>query len=535
MNILLVVPRYNLDSKPNYDYVLPIGMAYIYSALVNEGHSVDCLNLNHTYGSVQMNINKKLDSKKFDLVGTGNNALGYAVTEEIIRVAKLHHSKPKTILGGPIITSEPDLIFDSLSPTFAVLGEGEETVVKLLRALEKKENLKKINGLMYHDSNGKIVRTSPSEPIRDLDSIAFPNYDAFGISEQLNNISTNFIFYTNLFDNTRMYPLLASRSCPFQCTFCYHDSRYRKRSMDNIMEELSYAIKKYRINLIAIHDECFSIDKARLKEFCQRLNILRKEIGWDLKWTCQLRVETLDKETLEMMKEAGCAVIGYGLESYSKKVLESMGKHITPEQIFKAVNMAFEVKMALQSFFIFGDPAETKETAKETLDYWKKYCRGQVGLGFIEPYPGSVIYNYSVEKGLIKNKLEYIKNEMGPHNAINMTRDMSTSDFQKLREEILDLFGKYTKFTKPLKVKKMDNGKYAFTVKCPFCKEVMTYKNCKIGNRFTYGFNLICRKCLLRFFVVSEIQRIGYAYYSKVRVLRDFQKKITRAIKRKNL
>ena len=534
MKILLIAPRYSFETKKTYDYILPIGLGYIYSALTKAGFDVDCLNLNHYDGHTEDIINDKLNSQKYDIVGTGNNALGYAITEIILNTVNNHPSKPKTILGGPIITSEPELILDALKPSFGVLGEGEETIAELAKALEVGREPKQVRGIIYKDLEGKTIKTLTRLPIHDLDSIAFPDYDKFGVQEQMGKMSTNFMFFANLFDETRMYPILASRSCPYQCTFCYHDSGYRKRSMDNVMDEITHVVKKYKINLLAIHDECFAIDEPRLREFCKRINVLRKEIDWDLKWSCQLRVETSDKALLQEMKDAGCAMIGYGLESYSPTVLKSMKKFIKPEQIDKAMQSLFDAEIALQGFFIFGDTAETKETAKETLDYWKNHCKGQIGLGFIQPYPGSEIYKRCLEKGIIKDRLSFIKG-LVVNDIFNMTDTMSDQELHDLNKEILAATGKYTKFVKPLKVKKQPNKKYEVLVKCPFCNEKTNYKNCKINNRLSYGFNLICRKCYLRFFTVNALQKFAYAHYDKVRALRDLQLKIIRAVKKKRL
>jgi radical SAM superfamily enzyme YgiQ (UPF0313 family) len=514
--------------------VLPIGLGYIYSTMVGAGYKVECLNLNHHYGTAEEIINKKLNSKKFDFVCTGNNALGYAITERILTAAKNHPSKPRTILGGPIITSEPELIFGALKPSFGVLGEGEETITDLLKTIESKKDLKKVRGIIFRESDGKVIKTPPRLPPKDLNSIPFPNYDAFGIEEQLNHITTNYAYYANLSDNTRAYPILGSRSCPFQCTFCYHDSRYRKRSLDNVMKEINLAVKKYRINMLTIHDECFATDNERLKEFCKRMIKLKKEISWDLRWFCQLRVEAADESVLKMMKKAGCVIIGYGLESYSLPVLKSMKKYTTPEQIDAAIKKTFSAKIALQSFFIFGDTAETKETARETLEYWKNHCKGQVGLGFIQPYPGSEIYKRCVERRIIKDKLSFLKN-LTIWNWFNMTDKMTDREVRDLKRKLLYMVGKYTKFQRPIRLKKMRDGNYEVIVKCPFCKETLCYKNCQIENRLSYGFSLICRKCFLRFFVVSPFQKFAYANYSWIRPIRDIQLKISGFLEKKRL
>ena len=116
--------------------------------------------------------------------------------------------------------------------------------------------------------------------------------------------------------------------------------------------------------------------KKRLLEFCDGIKKLKSEISWDLKWSPQLTVHSVDGDLLKIMKEAGCELISYGFESFSPIVLKSMGKPITPQQIDNAIKETLKAKIAIQANFIFGDIAETKETAEETLNYWKNHCKG---------------------------------------------------------------------------------------------------------------------------------------------------------------
>ena len=353
--------------------------------------------------------------------------------------------------------------------------------------------------------------------------------------KQLGKSHCNDNFFSNIFDYPSTYTILASRSCPFHCTFCYHDSNYRQRSIDNLMKELEEAIKKYKINLILMYDECFSVNKPRLIEFCKRIQKLRKEISWDLKIAAQLTVHNMDREILTLMKDTGIDTISYGFESFSPEVLKSMRKPITPELIDKTFHETLKAKIGIQANFIFGDIAETKETAKKTLDWWKKKCKGQVGLGFIQPYPGSKIYEHCIKRGIIKDKLEFIKNQISADHWFNMTDNMTDKEIQELRREILDSTSKYSKFVNPLSMKKMKKNIYQFIVKCPYCGQITIYKNCFVKNRFTYGFNLICRGCHMRFFVVSTIQKLAYQHYPKVRALRDYEKRIIKYFSKKKL
>ena len=206
-----------------------------------------------------------------------------------------------------------------------------------------------------------------------------------------------------------------------------------------------------------------------------------------------------------------------------------------PTNKSKAVKLAFDNKLSLQSFFIFGDSAETAQTAQETLDYWKEYCKnGQVGLLFIQPYPGSEIYKRAIKKGIIKDRMHFIKG-LTIWNWFNLTNTMTNQEVSELKTKVLDMVSKYTKFIRPRRLKKMKNGNYEVEIKCPFCKEIINYKNCQIQNRFSYGFSLICRKCSLRSFIVSPLQKFAYANYSWVRTFRDLELKILGFLKKKRL
>jgi radical SAM superfamily enzyme YgiQ (UPF0313 family) len=209
---------------------------------------------------------------------------------------------------------------------------------------------------------------------------------------------------------------------------------------------------------------------------------------------------------LELMKEAGCEAISYGFESFSATVLKSMRKPITPEQIDFALKATMAAKIGIQANFIFGDPAETVETARETLEYWKRECKAQVNLLFIQPYPGSVIYERCITKGIIKDKIDYIKNKMTRDIIVNMTDTMSDEELATLANEINFLRQKFGKFVVPTSVNKKREGTHEVKVKCPFCKKETLYRNYFLQNRLFYAtYGLSCRECNMRFNVVSPM------------------------------
>lgn len=526
--ILLIIPRFYLPNKINFNYMFPLGLGYISSTLKSNGYNVTCLNLNHCNGTISEILKKEL-IKSYDIVCTGHvGGIGYSITKEIIDSTRRYSPNSKIILGGALITSEPTLIFNSLKPDMGVLGEGEITIIELLQALENKKDLTKVKGIIFRKDQ-EVIQTKAREPIKEINKLSFPDFKSLDFSKYLDNLYPNQDFPSNFYDYPRAYPILCSRSCPFQCTFCYHPigSKYRERSIDNIMKELEEAVEKYQINIINIYDDMLSYKKERLYELCKRIKNLSKKISRELKWSCQLAVSNVDENLLKVMKEAGCSIISYGFESFSPEVLKSMKKPITPEQIDKAFKATIKAGIGVQANFIFGDIAETNETAKTTLDYWRKNCMGQVGLGFIQPYPNSQIYQHCLRKGIIKNKIEFIKNHTGDL-SLNMTDKMSNEEIHKLSNSLPRLEAKYKKYVTPSRVKKMVNGRYEINLNCPFCKEKIIYKNYYLQKRLFYRSWLTCRKCGMRFFVSSVLMHFLKDYSLVATFLERQIKKIRR-------
>lgn len=503
--LLMIVPRENDGGK--YRYSFPLGLAYISAVLKNAGYSLDCLNLNHFDEPIENLIKLKLDRKKYDFILTGSIVINYAEVKNILMAARSHNSKPRIILGGLLLTSEPELIFNDLMPDFGVIGEGEETILELLDCLKKNGNLKSVAGLIYCDSNGKTAITPKRKNKKSINDIPFPDMDGLGFAEMLNHSVSNQGVVNGLFDNPRIYPIMCSRSCPFQCTFCWHACEYRTRTIDNIMEELESRVKKYKINTVILYDDCFVTDKRRLTEFCRRISKLREELPWDMRWYATARVEFIDGEVLKMMKNAGCFIVSYGFESYDSAVLKSMKKNITPEQIDLAFKMTMESDLAIWANFIFGDKEETKESAYKTLEYWKKNCMGQVQLWFIQPYPDCELWRHCIKKGLIKNKLDYFKNpgKVGDAN-FNMSK-MTDWEIKKLGVDIAKAMVRCRKVVVPCSVKKIKKDICDIELNCPFCKKRIRYGNCYIPDKKDFIFMLICKNCYKRFLAASRLRK----------------------------
>jgi radical SAM superfamily enzyme YgiQ (UPF0313 family) len=493
MKILIVAP--NLRNEINFDYQFPIGLAYISAILKANNYKVITFNSNHYSFDVFID---KLKNYNYDIIMTGGMWMHYKPIKKIIDETR-KYSKAKIIIGGSIVSSEPHMALELLNPDYAVIGEGEETILELLKYIKNKENKKPstIKGIAYME-NGKIKITSKREFV-NLNELPYPDFDGFEFEEYLNNMYSNQWYYNNLSDNPRAYSLLGSRGCPFHCTFCYQalGKKYRVRKIENIIKEMEWAIEKYKINIFNILDDTF-IAGERITEFCNAMIDLRKK--YEVSWVCQMSVVGLNKETLCLLKKAGCFLISYGFESYSKKILASMKKPITPEQIDFALKETLKQGIAIQGNFIFGDPAETLETINETINYWTT-CEGQINLYFIQPCPGSEIWDYCLNNKLIDKK-NYLENNIGRFNLINMTK---INQWENICRNIILLSNMgFIKHSIPKQILPSSKN-FKIEVDCPYCNKLNKYSNIRLPKEIIWKFKMICKNCAKRYYVLSPI------------------------------
>lgn len=510
MKILLIAPIFKYND--NFAFLsasdFPVGLAYIASALKQAGHEVKGLNPNNLmnvslYETLCNQLRTAIDSFKPELIGLGGLCTDFHFLRDAIEVIRRLTDAP-IVLGGGIITNDAEFIFNYLKPDYCVIGEGEETIVKLSLALETKGNLEQVNNIGFF-KDGKAVFT-PREYYDDLDSRPFPDYDVFNIGDMIDNFSqATRILYKYPRENPRPIGIVTARSCCFKCSFCVSHSKYRARSIENIMEEIKVLYDKYKFNILIVQDELFAVNKKRMVEFCTTLIEKKKEFNWDFYWMFQTHANAkLDLETLKLAKESGCYFFSYGLESASPTVLKSMNKKTSVPQIVEAMNIAKESRIGFGGNLIFGDPAETEDTIQETLDFYGRYCTDMfIFMSFVMPYPDSKVFDYCIEKGIITDKKAYYENiDKTVYNMTSMRNEIwfrwvnfisklegmwsflgttDTQDFVKLEQDAICKF--------------YNADMYHIEAVCPHCGEHNVYKQIfkGIGKRTFLGTG--CTKC----------------------------------------
>ena len=371
---------------------------------------------------------------------------------------------------------------------YAVLGEGEITTVELIKALKNNENIDSLEGIV-HKKNGHYIKNNDRAVISDINSIAFPDYDSFGMDEYLSNQYTNDIYFMYKDDEPRNFSMIMGRSCPYSCNFCFHPlgNKYRQRSLDNFFEELDIVIAKYKINSLSIYDELFSSNKQRVYDFCVRIK------PYKLKWIVQMRVDIIEDELLKAMKDAGCYYISYGIESFSDKILLNMKKKINKKDIEKALELTYKNEIGIQGNFIFGDEMEDWDTFNETMAWWRENRKYQLNINFIIALPGTQLYKNAIKTGRIPDSAKFIKDGCP---IINLT-SLPDEDFNNM----MNIVSKESKVN-PIKgevisIKEQAYRTYTMKLKCYHCGHENTIKNIYIDSKIKdiSNFKMGCRNC----------------------------------------
>lgn len=499
MKILIVIPIY-YKRKERY-YQMPLGIAYVNAALRKSNFDVECLNLNEIEeDDVYRVLENVILEKKIECVLCGGISPLWKSLKAVFDICKKCNPSIITVGGGGCFTSEPLIGAEICGVDFAVIGEGEITDVELLTALKDKKSVENIKGIVYKTQTG-YIQTEPRQQITELDSLSFPSYDGFNMEKFLNKHRPSDEYYAYYSDRPRIMPMILGRSCPFQCKFCFHPTgnKYVVRSLDSFFIELDNWIKLYNPSCILITDELFSSKVERVLEFCRRIE------PYKIKWLVQMRVDIITNELLEIMRNAGCISISYGLESFSSVVLKNMKKHISTDEIERALKLTYDAKIDIQGNFIFGDECETESTIYETLKFWFRHPEYRINLGMIETYPGSGYYNELMKDKTVYQRKEYIESSNWIINLTKMTDDV----YNKYRTLMTLLSFYYNPAcVKKQRIYKNENNEITVEIECTHCGENNIYHGIKEYISEQVYFQIGCRSCNHRNLIYSHRERL---------------------------
>jgi anaerobic magnesium-protoporphyrin IX monomethyl ester cyclase len=366
---------------------IPLGIGYLAAVLEKNQYEVnviDCQALRPTRNQLKAELIKSHP----DVVGVTSATLTYKPALEIVKTAKEALPNCLLILGGPHVTVlDEQTLNEAPEADIIVRGEGEQTMLELADLVSRSDlkNIQEVEGITFR-RNDKIVRNKDRAFIQNLDELPHPAYEHFQLSKY--KLSG------------KMYlPIITSRGCPFQCTFCLASrmcgKRFRTRSPKKVVDELEWLRDVHGADVFAFYDDTFTFDIKRAYEICEEM----KNRGFDLPWDCRTRVDRISTEVLSKMRDANCQLIHFGVESGSQKMLSAMKKGTTVEQNERAIRWTKEVGISVAISVVVGYPGETADMLKQTFDFIRKTGPDYVYVCQAIPYPGTELFDLLRELG----------------------------------------------------------------------------------------------------------------------------------------
>ena len=442
MKILLINPPIREWSKPN---VFPHGLAYIASVLLKDNHSIEILDING-YRWSKEEVEERIKESDFDVVGIGGIVTIYKYVKWLVSIIKKYHPDKKIIIGGSVGSSIPEIMLKKNPVDIICVGEGEITVKELMRALESGDCLSNVKGIWYKDHAGNVQKTEKRPPIMDLDSIPLPAWDLFPMDIYLKNPvgapnRNKWIDGASDDDSVLSITLCGTRGCPYQCIYCYHDfmgQTYRHRSAKSIVDEIRVLYNRYKVLYFHFIDDEFVMNNKFVYDFCSQMKALRQELNENITWGSTGRVNLMTEDLVIAMSEAGCVLIGYGIESGSQKILDFIKKKVTVEQAKEAVRITRKHLGWADTSLMIGYPGETKKTIQETIDFCKELDLNPEIIFFLTPYPGTELYEMALKAGKIGDEEEYILGlgEQGEKIRVNFT-DFTDDELYKIQADMI--------------------------------------------------------------------------------------------------
>jgi len=402
MNILLINPRSgNPNTKP------PLGLLSIGTICKQAGHDVIILD------AALLDLDAKqvpVHAKYADVVGL--TAMTPIVSEaiNIANVIKKIYPQLPIIIGGVHASLFPDDLYKTGLFDTVVVGEGEDTILEILASIE------------FHEV--KLKPLYQATKLADIPILDYSLLDIYG--------------YQPRFPHAVRKPWISaqtSRGCPYSCTFCCSIFGKKHRSMPSvqIIQMIKGMVEKQGIKDVTFYDDEFTINRNHIMRLCRMIS----DMNFDLTWTCEARVDMVDSELLECMRNAGCRLIYFGIESGNQNILDKLNKKQTLSDINKAVDLTHKAGIQASGYFMLGCPDETKDSMKQTVAYSLELKLDHAQFSVCCPLPGSKLYE-DYGDGNEWNSYQYLA-EVPKVTCIN---ELSIDDIETAVREANYLFNK---------------------------------------------------------------------------------------------
>ncbi len=290
------------------------------------------------------------------------------------------------IIGGQHTTfMDKDTLENLPFIDLVIRGEAEATLVEFLKRFKNNEPYDDVAGISFRNKKGEVVR-NPDREFIDITNISMPAYDLFPMARY------------------KYYGVMGGRGCPYNCNFCgspqFWKRKLRLRDPHNVVDEIEHLVKMYGKKIVHMKDDVFTFNKQWAKDVCNE--IIRRKL--DIQWECLTRVNLVDEETLKVMKQSGCNLIEFGIESGSNDILKVINKASTLDLARKAVKLTREAGIRYGTFFMIGHPGETEQTLEDTFNFALELRGDAITFTLTDAIPGTELHELAIkEKNIPKN------------------------------------------------------------------------------------------------------------------------------------
>lgn len=387
MKLLLIYPDINTIQFPHYQH----GLAWISAVIKKAGHQLELLYLDRELEDDEFIA--RVAAHDPDLVAFSSTTQQWLYARRYARLVK-ERLKKFMVVGGIHATIDPEAvmaegIFDAL-----VRGEGEYPLLDLANALEADSDYTGIGNLWAPGPEG-IIKNPVREPV-DLAALPWPDRDLFDNQLLMKH-------------NDSQVAVMASRGCPFRCTYCCNtvlsdlvggNARWvRLRPIDDVLEEIAVLHQRFpEMKSLIFMDEVFTIKKKWVGEFCEKYKTRFKT-----PFQVFIRVESVDRESMEWMKDAGLYSIIVGVESGNERIRrEVLNRKMTNEQIIRVFKWADELGLETWDFNMIGVPGDDESTIRDTMRLNEIIRPHHLQISIFYPFPGTPLHEVCLEKGYAK-------------------------------------------------------------------------------------------------------------------------------------
>jgi len=382
----------------------PTSLLYVASVLENEGHELAFLDA-QAEGKNLEDVKKSVSKEQPEIIIIPTSTMSFV--EDAMTLKDLKAVCGATTMAfGSHVTFQPEISLQHEGIDYIAMREPEYIIRDFINAYEEGEDYKKVKGIGYRE-NGRIVINPPYPFIENLDEMPFPNREYI----------SDFVYFNPLVKKLPWTTALTSRGCPGRCNFCsspnFYGKKLRMRSPENVVDEMEQ-IKEMGYNEIFYRDETFTASKKRTLKICDLIG----ERNLNISWICNARIGTVNKEIMMKMKEAGCHLIKFGVESGVQRILDNINKGIDVEMTRKTFKWANEIGMETHAHVMLGCIGETKETVEKTIEFVKEINPTTVTFGAFTPYPGTAVFE------MVKERIP----EIGDGSACDLSK-LHTSGF----------------------------------------------------------------------------------------------------------